>query len=74
MLAALEALSERERIAVVLRYYEDLPDEEIAAVLDCSRSTVRSLVHRALPTLREHLRGTYGDEASGGRPDRSSDA
>lgn len=55
MLEALMRLSERERCVVVLRYYEDLPDDEIAQVLGCSRSTVRSLVHRALPKLRVEL-------------------
>ncbi len=74
MLAALEDLTDRERVAVVLRYYEDLPDERIAEVLECSRSTVRSLVHRALPKLRRHLRGTYGSDAPvDGAPGRSGD-
>ena len=53
--AALRSLSERERAAVVLRYYEDLPDQQIAEALGCSRATVRSLVHRALPKLRARL-------------------
>lgn len=74
MLAALETLTERERVAVVLRYYEDLPDDAIAEVLECSRPTVRSLVHRALPKLREHLRGTYGSGAAvNGQPDGSDE-
>lgn len=55
VLAALRTLGDRERAAVVLRYYADLPDEEIADELGCARATVRSLVHRALPRLREHL-------------------
>ena len=50
--AALGALSARQRSAVVLRYYEDLPDEEIAELLGCREATVRSLVSRALTTLR----------------------
>ena len=52
LLAALRQLSSRERSAVALRYLEDLADDEIAEVLGCTRSTVRSLVHRALPKLR----------------------
>ena len=59
LFAALRTLSDRERAAVVLRYYEDLPDDQIAQVLGCSRPTVRSLVHRALPKLRGHLQPTY---------------
>lgn len=59
VLAALGDLSERERAAIVLRYYEDLDDTEIASILCCSRSTVRSLVHRAMPKLRSRLDETY---------------
>jgi DNA-directed RNA polymerase specialized sigma24 family protein len=35
-----------------LRFYEDLPDDEIAAVLGCSASTVRSNAARGLASLR----------------------
>ncbi len=59
ILAALEVLSDRERAAVVLRYYEDRTDAEIAGMLGCSRSTVRSLVHRAVPKLKRILAATY---------------
>ena len=45
-------LPAKQRAAVVLRYYEDLPDAEIAVILDCSPSTVRSQIHRALASLR----------------------
>ena len=48
-------LPRRQRAAVVLRYYEGLPDAEIAHVLDCAEGTVRSQIHRALATLRAHL-------------------
>ena len=44
------------RVAVVLHYYEDLDDVEIARVLDCRPATVRSLVHRATRQLQEALR------------------
>jgi RNA polymerase sigma-70 factor (sigma-E family) len=48
-------LPTKQRAAVVLRYYEDLPDAEIAEILDCSPATVRSQIHRALATLRTTL-------------------
>ncbi|TCC04041.1 SigE family RNA polymerase sigma factor [Kribbella soli] len=48
-------LPTKQRAAVILRYYEDLPDAEIAEILDCSPATVRSQVHRALATLRTTL-------------------
>jgi RNA polymerase sigma factor (sigma-70 family) len=52
---ALAALPARQRAAVVLRFYEDLSGEEIAAVLNCRPGTVKSLVHRGLAQLREVL-------------------
>ena len=50
---ALEALPMRQRSAVVLRYYEDLPEAEIAELLDCSVPAVKSLLHRAVQDLRK---------------------
>ncbi|ASR38970.1 hypothetical protein BAY61_05000 [Prauserella marina] len=42
----------RQRAAIVLRYYDDLPDADIAQILGCSVSTVRSQIHHALQSLR----------------------
>ncbi len=50
---ALAALPARQRAAVVLRYYGDLPDADIARALRCREGTVRSLVSRALVDLRK---------------------
>jgi len=52
MVAQLRGLPPRQRAAVVLRYYENYTDDEIAAVLRCGASTVRSQISRALATLR----------------------
>jgi RNA polymerase sigma factor (sigma-70 family) len=52
---ALNELSVRQRAAVVLRYYEDRNDQQIGDVLGCAPGTVRSLISRALPRLRDHL-------------------
>jgi RNA polymerase sigma factor (sigma-70 family) len=52
---ALAALPAKRRAAVVLRYYADLPEAEIAAVLDCRPGTVKSLLHRGLAQLKEAL-------------------
>ena len=52
---ALSRLSDRQRKAVVLRFYEDLPEAEIAALLGCRPGTVKSLLFRALARLREVL-------------------
>lgn len=49
---ALAQLPRRQRIAVVLRYYEELSEAETAAVLGVSVGTVKSTVSRALGKLR----------------------
>lgn len=51
----LATLPRKQRAVLVLRYYEDLSDHEIAEVLGCSASTVRSQASRALATLRGSL-------------------
>ncbi len=52
LLRALGRLTPRERAVVVLRYYEDLPEPEIAADLGIARGTVKSTCNRALKKLR----------------------
>ena len=49
---ALAALTDRQRTAIVLRFYEDMPDDRIAEILDCRQATVRSAIHRGLQSLR----------------------
>lgn len=49
----LQRLPPRQRAVLVLRYYEDLPDTEIARTLGCRESTVRSQAARALAFLRD---------------------
>jgi RNA polymerase sigma-70 factor (sigma-E family) len=53
LVRALAALAPKQRAVLVLRYWEDVPDAEIAAVLNCSAGTVRSQASRALTRLRE---------------------
>lgn len=49
---ALRRLTDRQRAVIVLRYYEDLPESEVAAILGCTVGTVRSQTHRTLARLR----------------------
>ena len=49
---AIERLPRRMRAAVVLRYYEDMTEAEIADVLGVSLGTVKSTVSRAVAKLR----------------------
>ncbi len=59
---------ERQRAALVLRYFEDLPDEEIATALGARPGTVRSLISRGLVALREQQDGAGAGWISPGRP------
>ena len=54
---ALQALSARQRAAIVLRFYEDLSEHRVAEILRCRPGTVKSLVSRGLETLRQEVRG-----------------
>jgi RNA polymerase sigma-70 factor (sigma-E family) len=58
VLAAMRGLSRRQREVLVLRFYLDLDDAEIAAALGVSRSTVSSTASRALASLSIRLEGT----------------
>ncbi len=49
----LAALPYRQRAAVVLRYYEDRTEADIAELLGVRPGTVKSLLHRGLASLRE---------------------
>jgi RNA polymerase sigma-70 factor (sigma-E family) len=61
---AIQRLPERQRTAVVLRYYEDLSEAQTAEVLGCSVGTVKSQVSRGLSRLQELLASST---AGGGR-------
>jgi RNA polymerase sigma-70 factor (sigma-E family) len=52
---AVASLPYRERAVLVLRYYADLSEAEIAQALDCRPGTVKSLASRALATLKKGI-------------------
>ena len=54
LMQALAVLSARQRAVVVLRFYEDMSEQEIASVLNCSVGTVKTHTRRALAALRVH--------------------
>jgi RNA polymerase sigma-70 factor (sigma-E family) len=56
MLAEIAKLPRRQRAVLVLRYYEDQSDSEIAELLGCAPSSVRAYASRALAALRVELR------------------
>lgn len=56
----LAGLPDRQRAVLVLRFYEDMPDSEIADLLDCPTSTVRSHAARGLAALRARMPEVQG--------------
>lgn len=61
----LRKLAPRQRAVVVLRFWSDLPEAEIAAVLNISVGTVKSQLHRALANLQTDLtEETYAPDGS----------
>jgi RNA polymerase sigma factor (sigma-70 family) len=55
MWSLVQRLTPGLRVVLVLRFYEDLPDDEIARLVGCAPATVRTRVHRALAKLREEM-------------------
>jgi RNA polymerase sigma-70 factor (sigma-E family) len=62
MWRAVQSLPPRQRAVVVLRFYEDLPEEQIAEVLGVARGTVRSQMAKARDRLRGTVTATEGVE------------
>ncbi|HVO26085.1 MAG TPA: RNA polymerase sigma factor [Candidatus Margulisiibacteriota bacterium] len=53
----LAMLPEPQREVVLLRYYQDLTEDEVAQILDCPKGTVKSRLHNALARLAATVRG-----------------
>ena len=53
--AVLGDLPQRQREAVVLRFFEELSVEDTAAAMNCAPGTVKATVHQALRALRQRL-------------------
>jgi RNA polymerase sigma factor (sigma-70 family) len=64
IMAALRRLPKRQRAVIVLRYFEDRPDHEIATILGVAQGTVRSQTHKALASLRTTLAGAGPSSSS----------
>lgn len=67
LLQALARVAPRQRAVLVLRYWEDLSVEDVAALLECSPGTVKSQAARGLDTLRGLLSPTYSGIEMGER-------
>lgn len=60
------ALPEKQRVAVLLHKYEEMDYGEIAKILDCSESALKSLLFRAYENLRVQLAPLVGQPATRG--------
>jgi RNA polymerase sigma-70 factor (sigma-E family) len=67
LLRALAALPPRQRAVLVLRYYDDFSEAEVAEALGCTIGTVKSHAARALARLREAVNATSAHDHSGGK-------
>lgn len=65
MLESLAMLPKRQRLAVVLRFWEDLSVEQTAQIMNCSTGTVKSQTARGLQTLRGLLGETIPTQVEG---------
>jgi RNA polymerase sigma-70 factor (sigma-E family) len=63
LIEELKRLGPRQRAVLVLRYWEDMPEAEVAKVLGCSIGTVKSQAARGLARLRQRM-GTAAAPAS----------
>ncbi|MCA1833001.1 MAG: SigE family RNA polymerase sigma factor [Actinomycetota bacterium] len=52
---AIDALPKRQRVCVILRYYEDMSEMEMAEVLECSPGTIKSQLSKAREKLKTAL-------------------
>jgi RNA polymerase sigma-70 factor (ECF subfamily) len=59
---AIAKLPEKQRIAVVMRRFQETPYEDLCAVLGMSLPAVKSLLFRARTELRKHLAAYLGEE------------
>jgi len=62
VIRAVMALPPRYREVILLRYYQDMKQKDIAAALDISERTVRQRLQKANSMLREQLKEWYEDE------------
>ena len=60
LLRSLFALNTKYRLAVVLRYFEDMPIREIAGSMKCSEGVVKNMLYRSLQRLKVNLQANTG--------------
>jgi RNA polymerase sigma-70 factor (sigma-E family) len=71
---ALLALPSRQRTALVLRYFEDLPETEVAEIMGCGVGSVKTHVHRGVRAMRRLLPSELGAIAVNAETRRGSES
>jgi RNA polymerase sigma-70 factor, ECF subfamily len=59
LLQAMGQLEEKEKTALILRYYKDYTINQISDILDIPEGTVKSMIHRALKKLKGNMQGGF---------------
>lgn len=59
---AIAQLPEKQRAVILLAYYEDLPQQDIAQILNIPVGTVKSRLHQAMKALKNQLEGDFYGE------------
>jgi RNA polymerase sigma factor (sigma-70 family) len=59
--AALARLTRRQRLVLVLRFYEDMTERQVADALGCSAGTIKRHAHDGLARLGEHAQHLVRD-------------
>jgi RNA polymerase sigma-70 factor (sigma-E family) len=71
---ALVALPSRQRTALVQRYFEDLPEAEVAEIMGCGVGSVKTHVHRGVRAMRRLLPPELGAVAVNAEPGQGSES
>lgn len=61
---AVSSLPDKQRAVILLSYYHDMTQEEIAKILEIPKGTVKSRLHKAMKNLKEQLEGNDDESRS----------
>ena len=59
---AIQTLPEKQKLVFNMRYYDDLPYEEISRILDMSVGTLKTNYHYAKDKVEQYIKDNYSDE------------
>lgn len=59
---AIQTLPEKQKLVFNMRYYDDLPYEEISKILDMSVGTLKTNYHYAKDKVEQYIKDNYSEE------------